>query len=96
MGEPRDIPDNANIHYSVIERMRNNPNYRPGNLIVGGGGRGVRVAPPELGIGNWEPKDCPGDVIKETFVRKTGNDHTYANDQSQPQHNTLVQSMDED
>lgn len=28
--------------------------YRPGNLIIGGGGRGVKVAPKELGIGEWE------------------------------------------
>lgn len=70
MGEPRDIPSDARIHYSAIERMRSIPDYRPGNLIIGGGGRGVRVAPSQYGIGNWEPMDWQGDPVKETFVRK--------------------------
>ncbi|KAJ5924891.1 hypothetical protein N7466_009078 [Penicillium verhagenii] len=30
------------------------PNYRPGNIIVGGGGRGVKIAPTYLGMGEWE------------------------------------------
>lgn len=72
MGEPRDIPQNARIHYSAIERMRNVPDYRPGNLIIGGGGRGVLTAPPEYGIGDWEVKEWLGDPIKETFVRRFG------------------------
>ena len=54
MGEVRDIPEDAWVHHSAIKRMEADPNYRPGNLIVGGGGRGMRKAPPELGIGQWE------------------------------------------
>ncbi|KEF61074.1 uncharacterized protein A1O9_02639 [Exophiala aquamarina CBS 119918] len=74
MGEPRDIPQNAQIHYSAIERMRNVPNYRPGNLIIGGGGRAVLTAPAKCGIGNWKVREWPGDPIKETFVRKLSPD----------------------
>ncbi|KAL9630408.1 MAG: hypothetical protein Q9204_004736, partial [Flavoplaca sp. TL-2023a] len=40
MGEVRDIPEDAKIHHSAIRRMEANEDYRPGNLIVGGGGRG--------------------------------------------------------
>jgi hypothetical protein len=54
-GETRDMPDDARIHGSVIARMRSDPSYRPGNLILGGGGRGVRRAPPQAGIGEWVP-----------------------------------------
>ncbi|KAJ9603284.1 hypothetical protein H2200_012062 [Cladophialophora chaetospira] len=50
MGETRDIPDDAQIHISVIRRMEADPQYRPGNLIIGGGGRGVRKAPEHKGI----------------------------------------------
>ncbi|KAK5061547.1 hypothetical protein LTR84_008091 [Exophiala bonariae] len=99
MGEPRDIPSNANIHYSAIERMRSDPDYRPGNLIVGGGGRGVRIAPAEFGIGNWELMKWPGDPIKETFVRKTGKAQKIDHDESQVgerQHDTLVESPNEE
>jgi len=52
MGEVRDIPDEVKIHNSVIRRMNADPNYRPGNLIVGGGGRGMRKAPKEMGMGD--------------------------------------------
>lgn len=31
MGGTRDIPDNANIHESVIARMKADPHYRPKN-----------------------------------------------------------------
>ena len=53
-GEVRDIPENAVIHHSAIQRMEANEGYRPGNLIIGGGGRGVRKAPKAFGIGEWE------------------------------------------
>ena len=68
-GEVRDIPADAIIHTSVIKRMEADPKYRPGNLIVGGGGRGVRHALKELGIGKWLCKKDEGDVISECFVR---------------------------
>ncbi|KAK5685744.1 hypothetical protein LTR17_026966 [Elasticomyces elasticus] len=52
-GEVRDMPPNALIHMSVIHRMQADPMYRPGNVILGGGGRGIRKAPEEAGIGDW-------------------------------------------
>lgn len=70
MSEPRDIPYDAKIHNSAIRRMEADDNYRPGNLIVGGGGRGVKKAPPELGIGEWEVWKGKGDPVEEVYVRK--------------------------
>lgn len=70
-GEVRDIPLDAQVHVSVIRRMKANPNYRPGNLIVGGGGRGVRHAPPEYGIGEWVVKDSSNHPVKEVYIRKS-------------------------
>jgi hypothetical protein len=69
-GEVRDIPDNAIIHCSVIKRMEADPSYRPGNLIVGGGGRGVRKAPPEMGSGKWVVAHEEGHAVGECYVRK--------------------------
>ena len=69
-GEVRDIPEDAWIHNSAIRRMEADENYRPGNLIIGGGGRGVRKAPKETGIGNWEILKDKGDPVSETYVRK--------------------------
>jgi len=70
-GEVRDIPNNCRVHGSVIRRMQLDQTYRPGNLIVGGGGRGVRVAPEEYGIGEWVCIANEGDCIREVWVRKT-------------------------
>ncbi|KAL9014693.1 MAG: hypothetical protein Q9173_000665 [Seirophora scorigena] len=70
MGEVRDIPEDAKIHHSAIRRMEADENYRPGNLIVGGGGRGVRKAPAELGIGEWMVHKNKGDPVGEVVVRK--------------------------
>ncbi|EGR44856.1 uncharacterized protein TRIREDRAFT_123968 [Trichoderma reesei QM6a] len=69
-GEVRDIPNNVRVHGSVIRRMKMDPTYRPGNLIVGGGGRGIRVAPEEYGIGEWEVVQEKGDPIGEIWMRK--------------------------
>ncbi|KAJ5234987.1 uncharacterized protein N7469_004155 [Penicillium citrinum] len=69
-GEVRDVPLDAEIHVSAIRRMQHNPKYRPGNVIVGGGGRGMRIAPEELGMGNWEVLRDEGDYVRETYVRK--------------------------
>ncbi|KAI1331627.1 hypothetical protein F5Y16DRAFT_239752 [Xylariaceae sp. FL0255] len=69
-GETRDIPNTARIHGSVIRRLKEDPQYRPGNLIIGGGGRGVRVAPEKYGIGEWECVANHGDPIHEVWVRK--------------------------
>lgn len=70
-GEVRDIPLDAQVHISVLHRMEANPDYRPGNLIVGGGGRGVRKAPPEYGMGEWVVKDHEGDPVRQVYVRKS-------------------------
>ncbi|KNG85718.1 hypothetical protein ANOM_006735 [Aspergillus nomiae NRRL 13137] len=67
-GEVRDIPNNAQIHVSAIRRMHMDENYRPGNLIVGGGGRGVRRASPDHGIGKWALKGHQGDIVREVYV----------------------------
>ncbi|KAI1079731.1 hypothetical protein F5B20DRAFT_150630 [Whalleya microplaca] len=70
-GEVRDIPQTARVHGSVIRRMREDKSYRPGNLIIGGGGRGTRVAPAEYGIGDWECVQGHEDPITEVWVKKT-------------------------
>ena len=69
MGETRDIPSNAQIHHSAIKRMECNSDYRPGNLIVGGGGRGVRTAPEKYGMGEWKRHKNCDDLVLETYVR---------------------------
>lgn len=69
-GEVRDVPNNVRVHGSVIHRMKTDKNYRPGNLIIGGGGRGVRTAPEKYGIGEWECVAEPGDLVGEIWVRK--------------------------
>ncbi|OAL06911.1 hypothetical protein IQ06DRAFT_210024 [Phaeosphaeriaceae sp. SRC1lsM3a] len=79
-GETRDIPANAVIHSSVIKRMLADPTYRPGNLIVGGGGRGVRYAPEELGIGKWVVACEDGHTVGECVVRKEPPKRTKTDD----------------
>jgi hypothetical protein len=69
-GETRDIPHTARIHGSVIRRMKQDATYRPGNLIVGGGGRGLRRALEEHGIGEWECVEGHGDPVDEVWVKK--------------------------
>lgn len=68
-GETRDIPADAVVHHSVLRRMRADPSYRPGNLICGGGGRGMRRAPERLGMGEWKVVREPADPIGECVVR---------------------------
>ncbi|KAI3342541.1 hypothetical protein F4824DRAFT_495492 [Ustulina deusta] len=70
-GETRDIPHTARIHGSVIRRMNQDQCYRPGNLIVGGGGRGMRIAPDEFGIGEWECVEGHGDPVDEVWIKKS-------------------------
>lgn len=69
-GEVRDIPDNVRVHGSVIRRMHMDESYRPGNLIVGGGGRGCRRAPESYGIGKWHCVANHGDPVGEVYVRR--------------------------
>lgn len=68
-GEVRDVPDDVVVHNSVIKRMKADERYRPGNLILGGGGRGTKVAPREAGIGEWRVCREEGDPIGEVYVR---------------------------
>ncbi|CAK7275586.1 hypothetical protein SEPCBS57363_006778 [Sporothrix epigloea] len=70
-GEVRDVPENVFVHCSVLRRMRQDPSYRPGNLIVGGGGRGCRLAPAHYGMGEWECVAEEGDPIGELWMRKS-------------------------
>ena len=73
-GEVRDIPDGAWIHSSALRRMEAREEYRPGNVIVGGGGRGVRRAPPRFGVGKWDVLREEGDPVGEVLVkRQTGS-----------------------
>jgi len=69
-GEVRDLPHDAWIHNSALRRMEANEDYRPGNLIIGGGGRGVRRAPRHLGVGEWVVLKEEGDATGEVLVRK--------------------------
>ncbi|KAF2669630.1 hypothetical protein BT63DRAFT_479423 [Microthyrium microscopicum] len=68
-GEVRDIPDDVVVHNSVIKRMRYDEKCRPGNLILGGGGRGIRIAPKEFGTGEWKVLREEGDFVGEVWVR---------------------------
>jgi uncharacterized protein (DUF2235 family) len=68
-GETRDIPHDAKIHCSAIKRMQEDEKYRPGNLIVGGGGRGMKIAPEKFGTGQWKVVGNEGDPIREAYVR---------------------------
>jgi hypothetical protein len=79
-GETRDIPANAIIHSSVIKRMLADPSYRPGNLIVGGGGRGVRRAPKDMGIGRWVVACEGGHPVGECLSRKEPPKRTKTDD----------------
>lgn len=74
-GEVRDTPSDVRVHGSVIRRMQMDKTYRPGNLIVGGGGRGCRTAPEEYGIGEWECVANPGDPVGEVWrkVARSGS-----------------------
>ncbi|KAI0471194.1 hypothetical protein F4859DRAFT_484720 [Xylaria cf. heliscus] len=72
-GETRDIPHTARIHGSVVRRMKHDVSYRPGNLIVGGGGRGIRKAPEGYGIGEWDCVGGHGDPVDEVWVKKSAS-----------------------
>jgi hypothetical protein len=76
MGEVRDVPKDAKIHVTVIKRMEEDELYRPGNLILSGGGRGMKVAPKKYGIGKWEVCRYKGDPIREVHVRSEPAEHT--------------------
>ncbi|KAL3476168.1 hypothetical protein BJX99DRAFT_247023 [Aspergillus californicus] len=69
-GEVRDIPDDAKVHVSAIYRLHGNPEYRPGNLIMGGGGRGKKQAPKEYGTGEWIVAGYEACPLQKTYIRK--------------------------
>jgi hypothetical protein len=69
-GEVRDVPRDVRVHGSVIRRMQADENYRPGNLIMLGGGRGRRKAPPEMGMGLWTCVAGHGDPVGEVWMRR--------------------------
>lgn len=69
-GETRDIPDDAQIHICAIHRLQMDPRYRPGNLIIGGGGRGVKRAGEKHGVGQWEVCKHEGDLVRQTYIRR--------------------------
>lgn len=77
-GETRDIPDDVRIHRSVLRRMEKDPKYRPGNLIVGGGGRGVRHAPESAGMGKWVVVNGKGHPIEEVWVKQKSQEKKLA------------------
>lgn len=80
-GETRDMSHDCKIHHSVIKRMEHDASYRPGNLIVGGGGRGFIKAPKEYGTGVWEvilePGDAIGEVKRKVQTEANGNGKTH-------------------
>lgn len=78
-GEVRDIPEDARIHGSVIRRMKAHEKYRPGNLIIGGGGRGVRRAGEEHGIGDWVCVEKDGCPIGEIWMKRSAWEKMHGN-----------------
>lgn len=63
----RDMPNDAQVHISAIRRIEAIQTYRPGNLILGGGGK---VAPKKAGIGEWITTGNAGDTVGERVIRK--------------------------
>ncbi|OQE13508.1 hypothetical protein PENFLA_c047G05608 [Penicillium flavigenum] len=66
-GRSRDIPVNARIHVSAIQRMKSDPSYRPENLLSGGQ-KGDTGDP--VGIENWVVHSDEGDPVRERYVRR--------------------------
>ncbi|KAJ5186050.1 hypothetical protein N7491_006079 [Penicillium cf. griseofulvum] len=68
-GRTRDIPVNAQIHVSAIQRMKSDPSYRPGNLIFGSCER-KGDASGAVEIGNWAIHSYKGDPVRERYARR--------------------------
>lgn len=68
-GRTRDIPVNARIHVSAIQRMKSDPSYRPDNLIFGSSER-KGDTDGAFGIGNWVVHSHEGDPVRERYVRR--------------------------
>lgn len=67
-GAVRDIPLDARIHVSAIQRMKADSSYRPANLTwprqdADADGDGA-------GIGHWVLSDHEGDPVRETYIRE--------------------------
>ncbi|PYI13124.1 hypothetical protein BO99DRAFT_453761 [Aspergillus violaceofuscus CBS 115571] len=69
-GAPRDTPLDAKFHGATIRRMKADPVYRPGNVIVGGRGRNCRHAPRGFGIGEWDVCSGGGSLAREIYMRR--------------------------
>lgn len=72
-GEPRDLPMNARIHVSAIQRMKSDPSYRPSNLTGGlqerNGNTGGAGAAASGGWG-WVIGEHEGDPVRESYIRE--------------------------
>lgn len=68
-GRSRDIPLNARIHVSAIQRMKLDPSYRPDNLIFGSSERKGDTGD-AVGIGNWVVHSHEGDPVRERYIRR--------------------------
>ena len=76
MGDTRDIPDEAVIHGSVIQRLQGNEHYRPQNLILGGGIELRMGRRAQFDISKWElvPETEHLDFFERTYRRKLDKD----------------------
>lgn len=63
-GRARDVPVNARIHVSAIQRMKSDPSYRPDNLILDSGQGDIANS-----IGNWVVHSHEGDPVRERYIR---------------------------
>lgn len=61
-GRARDIPVNARIHVSAIQRMKSDSSYRPDNLAFD-------TTQDTNGIGNWIVHSHEGDPLRERYIR---------------------------
>ncbi|CAG8387741.1 unnamed protein product [Penicillium salamii] len=63
LGQSRDIPTDAQVHISAIQRMRCDASYRPSNLTYG-------LSEGDSGIGKWGIYSHEGDPVRERYVRE--------------------------
>ena len=50
--------------------MQLDEGYRPGNLIIGGGGRGTRFAPDEYSHDDWVCVEGRDDPVGEIWMKR--------------------------
>jgi hypothetical protein len=63
-GQARDIPSDARIHVSAIQRMKSDASYRPAGLTYGLSKGDVDNS----GIGKWTIHSHEGDPVRERYV----------------------------